>query len=217
MVATVGAMVSFEEGSQLLEELAGVRIDAKQVERAAEALGDEIAVEEKHEVEAPGAFPLPEVFYLGIDGTGIPMRATELQGRCGKQPDGSAKTRRVKLCTVWSADSRDTDDAPAAFTQRVLREAMRRRFTAAERTVALGDGAPWIWKIARELFPRAIQIVDRFHVKQHLSDVATAIYGPESTQAHEWAQRCHEELDSCRLSGRFQDFWERRNDRRRAV
>jgi hypothetical protein len=41
MVATVGAMVSFEEGSQLLEELAGVRIDAKQVERAAEALGDE--------------------------------------------------------------------------------------------------------------------------------------------------------------------------------
>jgi transposase len=148
----------------------------------------------------------------------------------------------VKLCTVWSADSRDTDnrpvrdpgsvtytaaiesaatldtdDAPAAFTQRVLREATRRRFTAAERTVVLGDGAPWIWKIAQELFPRAIQIVDRFHVKQHLSDVATAIYGPESTQAHEWAQRCHEELDSCRLSGRFQDFWERRNDRRRAV
>ncbi len=225
MVATVGAMVSFQEGSQLLEELAGVGIDAKQVERAAEALGKEIAADEKHDVEAPDASPLPKVLYLGVDGTGIPMRAAELLGRSGKQPDGSAKTREVKLCTVWSADSRDadnrpvrdpgsvtytaaiesaatldTDDAPAAFTQRVLREATRRRFTAAERTVVLGDGAPWIWKISQELFPRAIQIVDRFHVKQHLSDVAKALYGPASKQAHDWAQRRHGELDSGRLS-----------------
>jgi hypothetical protein len=225
MVAAVGAMVSFQEGSQLLEELAGVGVDAKQVERAAEALGAEIAADEQRDVTAPSAAPLPDVLYLGIDGTGIPMRAAELQGRSGKQPDGSAKTREVKLCTVWSADSRDdadrpvrdpgsvtysaaiesaatldTDQAPAAFTQRVLREATRRRFTEAQRTVVLGDGAPWIWKIAQELFPRATQIVDRFHVKQHLSDVAKAIYGPASPKAQPWAQRRQEELDSGRLS-----------------
>ena len=41
MVAAVGSMVSFEEGSQLLEELAGVSVNAKQVERGAEALGVE--------------------------------------------------------------------------------------------------------------------------------------------------------------------------------
>src|ERR1700690_391580 len=38
MVATVGAMVSFEEGSQLNTELAGVVLNTKQVERTAEAL-----------------------------------------------------------------------------------------------------------------------------------------------------------------------------------
>lgn len=103
---------------------------------------------------------------------------------------------------IESAATLDTDEVPAAFTQRVLREAARRRFTAAERTVVLGDGAPWIWKIAQELFPKAIQIVDKFHVKQHLSDVAKAIYGAESKQAREWAQRRHEELDS----GRIQDL-----------
>jgi len=225
MVAAVGAMVSFQEGSQLLEELAGVSLDAKQVERAAEALGAEIAVDEQRDSTAPNAAPLPDVLYLGIDGTGIPMRAAELQGRPGKQPDGSAKTREVKLCTVWSAEARnadnhpvrdpgsvtysaaiesaataDTDEAPSAFTQRVLREATRRRFTEAQRTVVLGDGAPWIWKIAQEHFPRAIQIVDRFHVKQHLSDVAKAIYGSTSPKAQPWAQRRQEELDSGRLS-----------------
>jgi hypothetical protein len=225
MIAAVGAMVSFEEGSQLLGELAGVRVDAKHVERAAEALGQEIAQDEKQDGEACAELPLAPTLYLGLDGTGIPMRASELQGRSGKQPDGTAKTREVKLCTVWSAESRDpenrpmrdegsvtytaaiesaatldTDQEPAAFTQRVLREATRRRFTEAKRTVVLGDGAPWIWNIAQELFPRAIQIVDRFHVKQHLSDLSKAIYGADSPAARTWAQRRHEELDTGRLA-----------------
>ena len=47
MVGTVGAMVSFQEGSELLTELAGVAVDAKQMERTAEALGKEIAEDER--------------------------------------------------------------------------------------------------------------------------------------------------------------------------
>jgi hypothetical protein len=47
MMGTVGSMVSFQEGSQLLRELAGIGIDASQVERGAEALGDEIAADER--------------------------------------------------------------------------------------------------------------------------------------------------------------------------
>jgi hypothetical protein len=224
MIAAVGAMVSFEEGRQLLGELAGLSVDAKQVERSAEALGNEIAEHEKQDLQPGTELPLPSTLYLGIDGTGVPMRASELAGRSGKQSDGSAKTREVKLCTVWSAQARDaedrpvrdegsvsytaaiesaatldTDEVPAAFTQRVLREAARRRFTAAERTVVLGDGAPWICNIAQELFPRAIQIVDRFHVKQHLSELAKAIYPADSKKARDWAQRRHDELDGGRI------------------
>lgn len=227
MVATVGALVSFEEGSQLLQELAGVAVNAKQVERAAEALGVEISEDEKRDVTPLQVQPLPPTLYLGIDGTGVPMRAEELKGRGGKQPDGSAKTREVKLCTVWSAEGRDPEDRPvrdegsvsytaaidsaaaldtdeglSAFTQRVLREASRRRFTQAARTVVIGDGAPWIWNIAQELFPRAIQIVDRFHVKQTLSGVAKAIYVADSARAHQWARRRHDELDA----GKFPDL-----------
>jgi hypothetical protein len=45
--------------------------------------------------------------YAGVDGTGIPMRPAELADRAGKQPDGTAKIKEVKLCVVWTADSRD--------------------------------------------------------------------------------------------------------------
>jgi hypothetical protein len=54
MVASVAAAVSFQEGSQLLEQLAGVSVEAKQVERIGEALGAEIAAAEK---AGPNYFP----------------------------------------------------------------------------------------------------------------------------------------------------------------
>ncbi|MGK5086026.1 hypothetical protein WDW86_00570 [Bdellovibrionota bacterium FG-2] len=105
MVGHVGALVSFHEGHELLHDLAGVDVSPQQVEREAEKLGREIANDEKNIVEptAPQE-PLPRTLYLGLDGTGIPMRAIELEGRAGKQDDGSSKTREVKLVTVWSAE-----------------------------------------------------------------------------------------------------------------
>ncbi len=112
MIAIVGAMVSFEEGGELLRELAGVAVDTKQVERTAESLGAEIAADEKQDVEPVADPTLPPTIYLGLDGTGVPMRASELVGRPGKQADGSSKTREVKICTVWSAESHDADGRP---------------------------------------------------------------------------------------------------------
>jgi len=152
------------------------------------------------------------------------MRPSELMDRPGKQPDGSAKTREVKLCTVWSAESRDdegkpvrdpgsisysaaiesvatrdTDDHLSEFAQRVDREARRRGFDQATRRVVLGDGAPWIWNLTAEIFPGAIQIVDLFHVKEHLSRLAHTLWG-ETPQAAQWADKRHEELYAGSLS-----------------
>ena len=228
MIGSVAALVSFQEGSALLNELAGVPVDAKQVERTAEALGAEIAEDERHDLESSDHLDLPKTLYLGMDGTGIPMRSQELAGRPGKQPDGSAKTREVKLCTVWSAEGRDPNGTPvrdegsvtysaaiesaaspdptrrAEFTERVLRETTRRRFCQAERRAVLGDGAPWIWNIAHELFPGSIEIVDRFHAKQHLSDLGKAVYGPADPCAVPWAKRRHAELDDGRFDALLQ-------------
>jgi hypothetical protein len=225
MTGTVGALVSFQEGSELLTELAGVAVDAKQVERTAEALGKQIAEDERLHTEPLDALALPQTLYLGMDGTGIPLRAEELVGRMGKQPDGSAKTGEVKLCTIWSAESLDEEGTPirdegsvtysaalesaaaldtaaerSPFAQRVGREATRRRFCQAPRQVVLGDGAPWIWNIAEDQFPEAVQIVDRYHAKQHLSDLGKALYGATAPRAFQWADRRKEELDT----GKFQ-------------
>jgi hypothetical protein len=199
-----------------------VEVSTQQVERVAEALGAEIAADERQSVEK--MTPLAPTLYLGMDGAGVSMRASEVVGRAGKQPDGSAKTREAKLVTLWTAESRDKEGKPmrdpgsisysaaiesaatpdtspelSDFAVRVLREATRRAFFAASRRVVLGDGSTWIWNTTTELFPDATQILDRFHAKEHLSGVGKVIFS-NSEAGKVWIQHRYDELDEGRLS-----------------
>ena len=58
---------------------------------------------------------------------------------------------------------------------------------------------PWIWNLAAEQFPDAIEIVDIYHAKQHLCDAAKAIYGAGTDLADAWAKARQAELDAGRL------------------
>ena len=221
MTASAAALVSFEESSRLLQELAAVEVSAKQVERAAETLGEEIAVDEHQQVEKMGE--VAPTMYLGMDGTGVPMRSQEVADRAGKQADGPAKTREAKLVTIWTAESRDAEGKPVRdpgsvsysaaiesaatldtspelsdFAARVQREASRRGFSEAPRQALLGDGSTWIWNTTTELFPRATQILDRFHAKEHLSQAGKVIYG-DSPEAKQWIRARYDELDEGHL------------------
>jgi hypothetical protein len=222
MTGSAAALVSFEESSSLLQELAGVKVSISQVQRAAETLGEEIAADERVCVDRMGE--IAPTMYLGMDGTGVPMRPAEVADRVGKQPDGSAKTREAKVVTVWTAESRDEAGKPVRdpgsitysaaiesaavvdtslqrsdLAERVLREATRRGFTEAPRCAVLGDGSAWIWNTATELFPQAIQILDRYHAKEALHRTAHAIFGATSAEAKPWATARCTELDDGKL------------------
>jgi hypothetical protein len=222
MTGSTAALMSFEESSSLLHELAGVEVSISQVQRAAEALGQEIADDERVCVDRMGE--VAPTMYLGMDGTGVPMRPSEVAGRAGKQPDGSAKTREAKVVTVWTAESRDKEGQPVRdpgsitysaaiesaaaldtslkrsdLAERVWREATRRGFTEAPTCAVLGDGSTWIWNTATELFPQAIQILDRFHAKEALHRTAQSLFGATSPETKPWATARCTELDDGKL------------------
>ena len=55
--------------------------------------------------------------------------------------------------------------------------------------VFIGDGAAWIWNLADEHFPNAVQVVDIMHAKSHLYDVAKAAFGEvETEKIKEWIE-----------------------------
>jgi Uncharacterised protein family (UPF0236) len=61
----------------------------------------------------------------------------------------------------------------------------------AQQVVVIGDGAPWIWNLAAEHFPGAVQIVDLYHAKEHVWKVAHAVFGCGTAAATVWAtQAC---------------------------
>lgn len=50
----------------------------------------------------------------------------------------------------------------------------------------VGDGAEWIWNIAEQHFPSAIQIVDLYHARQHLCELPRALYSGDEAKQKRW-------------------------------
>jgi hypothetical protein len=164
MTDRAAAAVPFARAAGLLEDLAGIRLTAKRVERAAEASGTALAaavrdraalITARKLVPLPPA-PLPDKLYAVIDGTGVPV--TETAGRQGKGEDGRARTREVKLAVFFTQDKLDKDGYPvrdrdsasviatfepaAAFGNLVRAEGIRRGAGHVRQFTILGDGLP---------------------------------------------------------------------------
>ena len=159
--------------------------------------------------------PLPDKLYAVIDGTGVPMTAKETAGRAGKGEDGRARTREVKLAVFFTQDKLDKDGYPvrdrsstsviatfepaAAFGNLVKAEGIRRADHVRQLTI-LGDGAAWIWGIATAKFP-ATQIVDLYHAREHLHDLARRLEFMMGDRKEEWLAARLEDLDYGGIDG----------------
>ena len=204
MMARIAAQNSFEEGSQDLLVYAGVAVGSKAIARMAELVAPQIR--DAHAAVKQKEKPIP-VMYIEADGTGIPVRKSESVGRKAKNGDGEAKTREVKLGCVFTQTTTDTEGKPLRdnesttyvatfqcsddFGTLLRREAFARGFASAEKTVYLGDGAAWVWEVARINFPQAICILDFYHAGEHLSFLAEALYSADparvKSQAKVWS------------------------------
>lgn len=93
LASRAAAREGFEAASDDLKELAGIQIDGRQIQRLVAHSGPMIAAELRAAGSPVEPKPMP-ICYVEADGTGIPMMAEELEGRKGKQDDGSARTGR---------------------------------------------------------------------------------------------------------------------------
>lgn len=188
LVTRSAAQQPYKVASRDLAEAGAIQIDERQIQRIVQRIAP--AVE-------PWLEQLPEsrqgvpVFYVTCDGTGTPMRPQVLKGRKGKQPDGTAKTREVKLGAVFTQHRTDDEGhpvrdyesttyvggyAPAAEFSLLLRaEARRRGVGCAAQVVFLSDGALWAEDIARNCFAGCVSILDFYHACERLQKLAEAL------------------------------------------
>jgi hypothetical protein len=209
MQAMVGQEAPFAHGREQMKVLAGLEVTTKSVERTAEAIGADIAQREQAETQKALQLDLPVVagepiafLYVQMDGTGVPVVKKETVGRQGKTEGQPAHTREVKLgCvftqTTWDQEGypiRDLDsttytgaiESAEEFGRRIYAEAWGRGWSRARKKVVIGDGAEWIWNLVALHFSDAIQIVDLYHARQHLWEVARRLYPNDQGKQKAW-------------------------------
>ena len=209
MMAVVGQEAPFDHGRRQLKLLAGLEVTIKAVERTAEAIGEDVAQAGQREIQRAVQLDLPivvgepiPILYVQMDGTGVPVVKKETVGRKGKTDGQPSHTREVKLgCvftqTTWDEEGyalRDPDsttytgaiETADEFGKRIYLEAWNRGWSRAQKKVVMGDGAEWIWKLADRHFPGAVQIVDLYHARQHLWDLARKLYPNDPASQKAW-------------------------------
>jgi hypothetical protein len=216
MQAVVGQETPFDHGRQQMKLLADLELTTKSVERTAEAIGENIAALQQEEMQRAVQLDLPMVvgkpipiLYVQMDGTGIPVVKQETVGRQGKTEGQPSHTREVKLgCsftqTTWDEEGypiRDSDsttytgaiETAEEFGKRIYVEAWKRGWSRAEQKVVMGDGAEWIWNLADQHFPGAVQIVDLYHARQHLWELARRLHPNDEANQKAW-MKVHQRL-----------------------
>lgn len=209
MQAAVGQEVPFEHGRQQMKLLADLEVTTKAVERTAEAIGENIAARERQQIQRAVQLDLPMVvseavpiLYVQMDGTGIPVVKKETVGRPGKTEGQPSHTREVKLGCVFTQTGWDEEgyairdphsttytgaiETAQEFGKRIYLEAWNRGWSRAEKRVVMGDGAEWIWNLAEQHFPGALQIVDLYHARQHLWELARRLYPNDEAGQKAW-------------------------------
>jgi hypothetical protein len=209
MLAAVGSEAPFAPGRDQMKLLAGLEVTAKAVERTAESIGRDIEIRQQKDIQSAKQLHLPVVvgpaipyMYVQMDGTQVPVVQAETEGRAGRTPGQPARTRECKLGAVFTQTAVDDQGRPVrdddsttyvgaietaeAFGLRVYTEAWNRGWDRATIRVLMGDGSHWIWNIADQHFPGAIQIVDLYHAREHLWDLARKLYPADVVAQKRW-------------------------------
>jgi len=91
-----------------------------------------------------------------------------------------------KVSVGWQGDA-------VELGERLHWQAQRHGLGRARHTLAVADGASWIWRLVQERWKQAHQVLDFYHASQHLHALGEALYPQDESQRQAWVnQQCHE-------------------------
>jgi hypothetical protein len=190
-----------------LQQTGGIRASARQIQRVVQRVGGYAQTWQERPAQ-PGTCDAP-ILYASGDGTGVPMRSEELNGRPGKQADGRAKTRQAYLGCVFTQHRVDEEGHPVRdwesttyvsslksideFGPCLRQEAIRRGMGSVDKVVLLIDGATGLQNMGKQCFKNCVQIVDFYHAMEHASSLLATLLGKDhpdyKTRLRHWAKR----------------------------
>jgi hypothetical protein len=181
---------------ELLGRFAGVSVSVEKIERLvaqegqrAERMLGELPAEEPRVAGTAATGPC----YVGIDGGMIFVEGRWQEAKLGciyqARDRVELSASRAELIARQVVAVRGE---PAALGVLLWPRAKAAGIDENRTVVVVGDGAPWIWNLAAEQFPRRVEILDWYHAKEHVSETARILYGEGSERSEQWRK---EQLD----------------------
>ena len=201
IITRLGAQLTFGEAQQNLEADYGVHLCKQTVQFVCEEAGLSFLAAEDQErqklqalppAEQPAALPdsplSPEKTYVHADGTMI-------------HSEGDWHEIRVASVASYAQDeSLLAVDHRARFLScedlgyQLVLLARRAGYHRSTHRAFIADGAHWLWEIAATHFPDAHQILDWYHLSEHVHQAAAVLHGEKTAQAKRFSDARLKEL-----------------------
>lgn len=191
LASRCGALLPFAQAAATLADLAGIQLSASTVRTVTQGVGadqeqaiqDAITSAWAQGWAAPDEVP-PDRCYIAMDG--VRILATDGAGREVKVgrvvPVRETAQGEQRGASRYAAGLEPAD----AFGRRLAVVAHTVGAETAPRQAVLGDGAAWIWQLADDHFPHAVQIVDWFHASERIWDLGRALHGQDTPETIAW-------------------------------
>jgi hypothetical protein len=186
----VGQQMVFEDGSNMLKSMKGLKLDAKQIERICHVYGQHLENHQESLVETNQAKEYPQAVenesnYVMVDGG---MFLTREEG-----------WKEVKLGRIFSSknvvtisDNRgmitDSDYVAHLGTHKEFFSKFEYFVEELPNPVFISDGAQWIWNWVDDFYSEATQILDYFHAAEHLCGFAKDYFSCEK-EKKKWVKK----------------------------
>jgi len=201
--AWLAAEMPYETSIEALNRCAGIQLSNHHAHDVVNEISEGIRLldvcPDKEEIQSKiddlseGKFRRP-VLMIGIDGAHAPTRP-EPSPRKGKR--GKGEWKEVKGFRMYLLDNKEMVHLISWHQIKSDKELANDFLEIKQaglipenkvRICVIGDGAPWIWNRAKEIYPDAKKVLDYYHCSEYLHDLANAQYGKNSQKAREWVE-----------------------------
>lgn len=196
VMSRLAAQMSFEDARDNLEEDYGVHLAKETVRDVSEAAGQHVLQQEdqlrqriqERQAPLPESEETPAVACVFADGTTV-------------HTEGDWHEIRVATVTTQDADGNSLARQSRARFLPVdevawvlLLMARAVGYGNATQRAFIADGAQWLWRVADQYFQSAVQILDWYHLSEHVHKAANALHTDAPEAAKQWSKSLEEEL-----------------------
>lgn len=193
LVAEAAGRLPYGEAVHMLQRFTGLVVEESCAERIVAQVAGRLREREQAlmrsydggEIQPLVSVP-PARLYVSMDGT-----TAHLEGGWHEVKTGvvyEARTGAEGLDECCQARYLAASEPAAVVGERLYLTAAQAGAEQAAQVVVLGDGAEWIWNLARHHYPDATHIVDYWHACEHIHQLAQAVYGENSVNGKRWAR-----------------------------